>query len=71
MTGIAWGPSIVLKGISSCDGDWYFRWLELFNPRIPPDQFPESCRDPDPCKAFSPAARLSRCGIRPGLMIVH
>ena len=28
------GPEYCLKSISSCDGDWFFRWLELFNPRI-------------------------------------
>ena len=26
------GPEYCLKSISTCDGDWFFRWLELFNP---------------------------------------
>jgi hypothetical protein len=26
------GPQYCLKSMSTCDGDWLFRWLELFNP---------------------------------------
>jgi hypothetical protein len=28
------GPEYCLKSLNSCNGDWHFRWLELFNPRI-------------------------------------
>jgi hypothetical protein len=28
------GPEYCLKSINNCHGDWTFRWLELFNPRI-------------------------------------
>jgi hypothetical protein len=26
------GPQYCLKSMNTCDGDWLFRWLELFNP---------------------------------------
>jgi hypothetical protein len=26
------GPEYCLKSINACGGDWFFRWLELFNP---------------------------------------
>lgn len=28
------GTQYCLKSMNSCDGDWLFRWLELFNPYI-------------------------------------
>jgi hypothetical protein len=34
------GPEYCLKSINSCNGDWSFRWLELFNPRIRQTSFP-------------------------------
>jgi hypothetical protein len=30
------GAEYCLKLINDCNGDWNFRWLELFNPNIPP-----------------------------------
>lgn len=29
------GHQYCLKALNSSDGDWQFRWIELFNPRIP------------------------------------
>jgi hypothetical protein len=34
------GPEYCLKSLSTCHGDWCFRWLELFNPRIKHSSFP-------------------------------
>lgn len=28
------GPEYCLKSINNCSGDWTFRWIELFNPKI-------------------------------------
>jgi hypothetical protein len=34
------GPEYCLKSINNCNGEWCFRWLELFNPRIRQTSFP-------------------------------
>ncbi len=39
------GPEYCLKSINDCNGDWSFRWLELFNPRIKQTSFPNHTKN--------------------------
>jgi len=34
------GPEYCLKSINNCSGDWTFRWIELFNPKIKQTSYP-------------------------------
>ena len=34
------GPQYCLKSMTTCDGDWLFRWLELFNPLMKQTSLP-------------------------------
>lgn len=38
------GPEYCLKALNTRHGDWCFRWLELFNPRIRPTSFPNHAK---------------------------
>jgi hypothetical protein len=38
------GPEYCLKSLNTYDGDWCFRWLELFNPPIRPTSFPNQSK---------------------------
>lgn len=52
------GPEYCLKNIGDCDGDWRFRWLELFNPAIPGTSKPDhrSVRQRKRFRAAEPTA---------------
>ena len=62
------GPEYCLKSISSCDGDWYFRWLELFNPRIKLTSCPSHRKIRARTRFAAEQSRISRSSITfPGI----
>ena len=42
------GPEYCLKSLNTCHGEWCFRWLELFNPRIKQTSFPNHAKIRNP-----------------------